>query len=149
MEGDLIIWLNSHRKQNPASHLNLFNSRVKELWKWLINFSLFHLCFDTENLNQNVSDYKLYSLQLTSKITPLKIVLDPFPMMFSMSLINFSNFSGVICKKAKLIFIKIFCLKCHTLLRIPRTLLNTTSLWICSLSWGSASRLTEEGIHLC
>ena len=74
----------------------------------------------------------ILTFQLTSKITPLNIVLDPFPMMFSMSLINFSNFSGVI------------------LLRIPRTLLNTTSLWSCSLSWGSASRLTEleGGIHL-
>ena len=69
--------------------------------------------------------------ELTSKITPLKIVFDPCPMILSMSLINFSNFSGVI------------------LLRIPRTLRKTKSLWICSLSWGSASRLAEGAIHLC
>ena len=58
-------------------------------------------------------------------------MLDPCPMILRMSLINFSNFSGVI------------------LLRIPRILRKTKSLWICSLSWGSASRLAEGAIHLC
>ena len=58
-------------------------------------------------------------------------MFDPCPMILSMSLINFSNFSGVI------------------LLRIPRILRKTKSLWICSLSWGSSSRLAEGAIHLC
>merc|ERR1719264_1215536 len=42
-----------------------------------------------------------------SKITPLKITFDPVPMMLRISVINFSNFSGVI------------------LLRIPRILRKT------------------------